>query len=326
MVAVLTAAVAALALLLLLPATGDAAIRYKNTGEATLGGVDALADQRDACEHTSGRVWVSVDGRGDCVAYYPTSSLDRVGSKQDHAIIFFEGDVPASYRRDPTKLAGHLGGLRRALETLAQTYKHPYIMVARPGTFGSTGNHGDRRKMREFFVMNAAIDQLRTKYGLNQISLAGQSGGATIAAALLTLGRSDVRCATPASGAYDIGMMLDWHAERRGLGSSHREHPARLADDFNVMDGVTDIKTDPQRRVFVIADRGDTITPFHQQRKFAESLRAAGHRSDILEAAGAGADRHGLTLVSLRTAALCASGASDAEIRGSAQPSGKIRR
>lgn len=300
-------------------APAEAAIRFKSTGEATLGGVDALAEQREACEHGSGQIWVSVEGRGDCVAYYPTSSLSRTGAKASHAVVFFEGDVPSSYRRDPAKLANHLASMRRALDLLAQTYKLPYIMVARPGTFGSTGNHADRRKVREYLVMNAAIDRLRMKYGLTQISLAGQSGGATIVAALLTLGRTDVRCAAPASGAYDLGAMLDWHAERLGLGSGHREHPARLADDFNVMDRVAGIKPDPLRRVFVIGDTGDKVTPFSQQRAFAEQARAAGHKAETLEAQGAGPDRHGLTPISLRVAGLCASGGSDADIRRLAQ-------
>ncbi len=309
------AIIAGLAALLLWPTLADAAIRFKRTGEATLGGVDALAEQREACEYGQGHIWVSVDGRGDCVAYYPTSDLARPGAKADQAIIFFEGDVPSSYRQDRAKLAGHLTSIRRVLDVLAQTYKLPYIMIARPGTFGSTGNHADRRKVREYLVMNAAIDQLRAKYGLTHISLAGQSGGATIAAALLTLGRTDVRCAAPASGAYDLTVMLDWHAERLGLGASHREHPARLAGDFNVMDQVPGIKRDAQRRVFVIGDTGDKVTPFTQQRSFAEQVRAAGHKAEMLEAEAAGPDQHGLTLISLRVAGLCASGGSDADIR-----------
>lgn len=316
----LVAALFAFAAALLPLAGAGAAIRFKRTGDATLGGPDALADQKEACEYGSGHLWVSIEGRGDCVAYYPTSALTAGRQMPERAIIYFEGDIPNSYRRDPAKLKSHLASMQRALEMLAATYKVPYVMIARPGTFGSTGNHANRRKDREYLVMNAAVDRLKSKYGLRHLSLAGQSGGATIAAALLTLGRADVRCAAPASGGYDLAAMLDWHAEKMGQGAGHREHPATLADDFNVMDRVAGIQRDADRRIFVIGDVADKVTPFAQQRRFAERLREAGHRVELIEAQGAGPDRHGLTVVSLKIAGLCASGAPDTDIRRLVQP------
>ncbi|MGE0698817.1 MAG: hypothetical protein AB7O57_06960 [Hyphomicrobiaceae bacterium] len=287
-----------------------AAIRYKSAGEATLGGADVLADLREACEVGTGRLWVSVEGRGDCIAFYATDGLASVG----RAVLFFEGDVPQGYRRDSRKLRRHLDIVRKGLESLARTYRIPYVLMARPGTFGSTGDHRQRRKMREALVMKAAVETLSRRFGLHEVSLAGQSGGATIAAALLTLGLTRVRCATPASGGYDLTAMLDWHAARQGLVGNHAEHPASIHDSFDVSQHVAGVQSDPGRRIFILGDVADKVTPFDQQRRFAERLKASGHHAVLIEASGNGPDRHGLAAASLEAAGMCANGKSDAEI------------
>lgn len=289
----------------------EAAIRFKRTGEATLGGADALAGVQGACEIDRRHVWVEVEGRGDCVAFYPTGGLEK--AKQ--AVLYFEGDIPPDYRKNSPKLQGHLTSLRRTLEMLAKAYKVPYVLVARPGTFGSTGSHADRRKVREYLVMRAAVDAIREKFGLDRIALAGQSGGATIAGALLTLGLRRVTCATPGSGGYDLAAMLDWHASRQGLVAFHREHPAALSESFNVMDRIGGVERDTLRRIFVIGDEADKVTPFAQQKRFADQLKAAGHHAELLQAKGSGTENHGLAFTSLKIAGLCATGATDDEIR-----------
>ncbi len=313
-----TAAAIALAAFVIqfLTLSPEAATRFKRTGEDTLGGADALAGVPAACEIGEHRVWVEVEGRGECIAFYPTPGLEGA----THAVFYFEGDIPPDYRRDPEKLGAHLASMRRALERLATTYKTPYVIVARPGTFGSTGNHADRRKSREPMAMRNAIDAIRQRYALQHVSLAGQSGGATIVGALLTLGLSNVRCAAPASGGFDLNAMLDWHAKRQGIVGSHREHPASLSGSFNVMDQLDGIVHDRERRIFVIGDPDDKVTPFAQQRRFAEQLGAQGHHAELIEAVGGGPERHGLSLTSLKLAGLCATGATDADIRRAAAP------
>lgn len=289
----------------------EAAIRFKRTGEATLGGADALAGVQGACEIDRRHVWVEVEGRGDCVAFYPTDDFE----KENHAVFYFEGDIPPTYRKNAPKLRSHLASLRRTLEMLAKAYKVPYVLVARPGTFGSTGSHADRRKVREYLVMREAVEAIRREFRLDRISLAGQSGGATIAGALLTLGLARVTCATPGSGGYDLAAMLDWHATRQGYVPVHREHPAALSQSFNVMDSIGGVERDTRRRIFVIGDMADSVTPFAQQKRFAEQLQAAGHHAEVLEAKGSGTESHGLAFTSLKIAGLCATGATDDEIR-----------
>jgi len=259
-------------------------------------------------------VWVDVEGRGECIAFYASGDL----SAAKQAVLFFEGDIPPSHRRNSRKLGQHLTSLRRTLEGLSATYRMPYVLVARPGTFGSTGNHGDRRRDREYLVMRAAVDAIRDKFGIDRVSLAGQSGGATLVGGLLTLGISHVACAVPASGGYDLAAMLDWHSARQGLVGVHREHPAVLSDNFDVMDRIGDVRRDTERRIYVLGDRGDQVTPFPQQQRFAVQLKAAGHHAELIEATARGPDHHGLSMVALKLVGLCATGATDAEIRRAA--------
>jgi len=302
-------------LALLAVSSVEAALRFKRTGEATLGGADALAGVPAACEVGDKHVWVEVEGRGECVAFYATPGF----ANAKVAVVYFEGDIPLSYRRDEDKLSKHLRALERNLASLAAAYGVPYVVVARPGTFGSTGDHGARRKYREYLVMRAAIEALREKFGWQYVTLTGQSGGATITGALLVLGIGSVKCAVPASGGFDLTAMLDWHADRQGITvGTHREHPASLADSFNVMDRIGGLRTDTGRRIFVVGDPDDQITPFSQQRRFAERLRADGHHAELLQAKGAGPQRHGLSPMALKLAGMCSRGASDGEIRAAA--------
>lgn len=297
-----------------LPAHG--ALRFKSTGQYTLGGADSLAELKDACEIADHHVWVQVDGRGDCIAFHPTAGLS--GAKQ--AVFYFEGDIPASYRHNRRGLSRHLASLRRTLDGLARTYNVPYVLVARPGTFGSTGSHEDRRKVREYQLMRQAIEGIRTRFEIGEVSLAGQSGGATIAGALLTLGLTGVRCVAPASGGFDLSAMLDWHASRRGYPPTHRELPASISESLSVMDRLGNVRVEARRRIFVIGDKDDKVTPFDQQRRFAEALKEAGHHAELVEAEASGPEQHGLALTALRVVGLCASGASDVDIRTFVSP------
>jgi hypothetical protein len=205
--------------------------------------------------------------------------------------------------------------MRRYLDLLAHTYGVSYAYVARPGTFGSTGNHRKRRGIAEYQALTAAAERIRERHGFSRLILAGQSGGATAIGAMLALGLKGVACAVPASGGYDFDGMFAWHASRRGLDASARRKPLLDTSGYNVMTHVGDIAHDPSRRLFVLGDPTDTVTPFQFQRAFAERMRQAGHHAVVLEAHGSGEEHHGLAGVALRLAGLCAAGRPDAAIR-----------
>lgn len=93
------------------------------------------------------------------------------------------------------------------------------------GTYGSSGNHGQRRQARTI-VLDAASNELRKRYGIGQFVLLGHSGGATVAAALLTLGRTDVKCAVMTSGAFALVQRAQMLRQSKGS-------PSRPGRDTN---------------------------------------------------------------------------------------------
>ncbi len=83
------------------------------------------------------------------------------------------------------------------------------------------------------------------------------------------------------------------------------------------MDHLKDVKVEARRRIFIVGDEADQVTPFVQQKAFAEALATNGHHARLIAAKGNGKDHHGLTVAALRAAGQCAGGASDEAIRDS---------
>jgi hypothetical protein len=172
----------------------------------------------------------------------------------------------------------------------------------------------ERRSVREYRLLDAALTRLKELHRVERLVLTGQSGGATVVGAMLTFGRTDVVCATPASGGYDFDGLLAHHADRFGFGRLGRENGRVVLDNYNVVDNVAGIRADAGRRIFVVGDPADVVTPFELQRRFAGLVAEAGHHVRLVEARGTGKERHGLGHVGLRLAALCAKGETDAAI------------
>jgi hypothetical protein len=302
-------------------ATAEAAERYRRAGAATMGAPDAIAGSLDFCEVCTRcqggaqYAWASYEGGSECIAYYPTTGIDKARS----VVLFFDGDVPGSYHFNETRMMGHLTTMRRYLELLSRTYGVPYAYVGRPGTFGSTGSHHKRRGMAEYQALAAAAIRIRERHGISRLALAGQSGGATAIGAMLALGLENVACAVPASGGFDLDGMIGWHAAKKGIDQGGRA--ARLLETaaFNVMHHLGGIPRDPSRRLFVLGDPKDAVTPFEFQRTFADRVREAGHHAVLLEGHGSGEEHHGLAGTALRLAGLCAAGRSDEAIRDAVQ-------
>lgn len=293
--------------------TADAVVRYRRSGAATMGAPDAIAGSRDFCEvctRCQGGAqfaWAGFEEGAECIAYYPTPGMDKART----AVLFFDGDVPGGYHFDEVRMQSHLTSMRRFLDLLARTYDVPFAYVARPGTFGSTGNHRKRRGIAEYQALSGAAVRIRERHGISRLVLAGQSGGATAIGAMLALGLSNVACAVPASGGYDLEGMIDWHAKKRGAEPGTRRRPMFGGSGFNVMDHIAEVPKDNRRRLFILGDMEDKVTPFTYQKAFAQRLQEAGHHAVLVEARAQGGDRHGLTATALRMAGLCAIGKSD---------------
>jgi hypothetical protein len=286
----------------------DAAVRFKR-GSGMVAPPPATAGECESAE----RLHVVVDGAPECVAFYASGRLDGAPTM----VIFLDGDLPIPYQRSASLQREYLRRIREVLAILSRRTSSdvPFVLLARPGTFGSTGDHGQRRTVREIDVLSAAIDRLKSRFGVGQIVLAGQSGGATSLAGLVIRGRKDILCALPGSGAYDyFGALQSW-AERAGDEPMTADKFVAYRDRFHAMDGIDGIPRDPRRRMFIVGDPKDQVTPFRFQEAFQRRLAAAGHHAVLLPTLGSGEERHGVTMTVLRMAGLCAEGATDQEIK-----------
>lgn len=268
----------------------------------------AESKSRHLCESRPDRVFVEHDLGSECIYYYatPATPLHRP------AVFYFEGDVPTADIARPGYTQSYLSEMRTVFQRLASQSGVRLVFVARPGVFGSSGNHATRRSIGEMLAMNAAVDLIKARLGLTEIVLAGQSGGSTIGAAMLTLGRRDVTCAVLGSGLLSVVEIEHAHRVQAGLPLVRPELLHVYL--FDPTDRLSWIEPQQARRVFVLGDPADTRTPFDQQKGFASRMRTLGHHAVAIEVSGQGELAHSVAHHTLPAAAQCARGASDIAI------------
>jgi len=259
---------------------------------------------RSECEATRHAVWVVHKEGEACIRYFPSSNVD--GAKT--AAFFFHGDVlegrfviKGAYRNNKASV------LLKTSEDLARVNAMPYILVARPGVFGSSGSHLERRRLEEYLALNAAVDAIKAKHGIKQVHLGGQSGGATSVGALLTLGRSDVVCAAASSGGFNaLGRAQDMARQRSLNWNGCDAHG--VCGPYNVTDHVAGILASPTRRIFLVGDPQDSNTAFRYQQEFADKIAAANHKVAMLTADARGPQHHSLAHMANRVLGWCNAG------------------
>ncbi len=269
---------------------------------------------RLTCEAKPDRVFVVHAQGSECIAIYPSPS-PVAGAP---TVIYFHGDLTAREVQVDGFTGAYLQRAQQALAAIAGREQASFVFVARPGVLGSSGNHGARWQLKEMLSMNAAIDAIKTRLGLTTIALAGQSGGSTIAAALLTLGRRDVTCAVFGSGALLLAETVSHLRDASGASPIGLDMLRRLY--FDPSERISGIAQQPGRRIFVLGDPIDTRTPFDLQRRFAGRLTAFGHHAVTVEVTARGNGMHNVAHLTLPVAAKCARGIGDADIIQSLAP------
>ncbi len=271
------------------------------TPESLVRGVRA---DRDECAAKKFAVWVEHQYGNECIRYFP--SRDVQGAAR--AAFFFHGDVEDGGRALASASVNNtVAGKLKEAQALATINGVPFIVVGRPGAFGSSGDHSLRRQPKEFYSINAAIDAIKAKHGIKEIIITGQSGGATTVGALLTLGRTDVVCAIETSGGLDTVGRAFLKGARPGCDTRH-------CNPYNVTNFVGGVKPDPRRRIFIVGDPADSNSYFKFQKAFADKLAAAGHDVTLVEAHATDPEHHSLTPFGPRAAGWCNAGLPTAEI------------
>lgn len=264
------------------------------------GGVASLA----TCNLAAGSVWTAYEGGNDCLRYFTGGKIDDAAI----VIVVLRGDYDPWVKRPPDQIPLNTFAEQTLVAgRLAEKAGFPVIVLARPGTFGSTGDHLRRRQPEEFLALQSALRNIRARHRIGRFVLFGHSGGATAVAALLTMGRNDVACAVMTSGAYGLLERAEMLRRARGEKSSPGTDTTGLRDPYDPLDHVDGIVQAPERRIILIGDSRDQVTPYVLQERFHQALKAAGHSAALLEREAREPRYHSLKdEVGLHEAAACA--------------------
>jgi pimeloyl-ACP methyl ester carboxylesterase len=268
----------------------------------------AEAQSQELCESEPDRLFVSTKHGSECIAYVVTHGNEA----RREAVFFFNGDSPPFPDKaafDDHMRKGEATALKR-MQKWADKFHVRYVYVSRLGLQGSSGDHRERRKPHETYMMDAAVKQLQKLLAIDDFAIVGQSGGSTISAGLLTLGLSGVKCAVLGSGAYEL-VDLEYELKTK----KHHQNVVKTALARRMYDPskhIANIEQDTERRIFVIGDPQDQKAYFPQQKHFAEALSAAGHHTDLIEVAAY--EHHGAAKYTIPAAGACLNGLSDEKI------------
>lgn len=218
----------------------------------------------------AGRIWVEVGGQAESLRFYGALA----GDGDAEPLIFLEGDAIRSGSRSKGNLEVGERYLTRSpllmqseAELFAAALDRPFVNLARPGVYGSSGDHGQRRREYEVRLINEALNRLKEAFGWHRVNLAGQSGGGHLVAALIAR-RMDVGLAVIASGNVAVAQ----RNQERG-----RDVDATgYADFVDPLDTVSAVARNPPRHIVVLTDPNDIVVSATVQGAYVAALRQAG--------------------------------------------------
>lgn len=267
------------------------------------GGNKISLEQCHRLEQDQTAVWVKVQAKGWCLRYYAFG----LGGENAIAAAWLNGDIVGG---DGTSPAGHQTGLGPMAmieqeRVLSQTYRTPFIFLARPGTYGSAGEHRALHSTKlEADLVAAEIDALTARYGVRSWVLGGHSGGGTDVAALLAR-RHDIRCAVVSSGGAAYSAYLTAH---------HQSWRIR-SDNLNAIDDVGKIPISTASRVIVMGDPRDRSVFWSVQHLYYDALKERGINVTLLPLKrGWPPEFHSLVNLAEAATGLCAQGVATSEI------------
>ena len=264
--------------------------------------LNGLAWNAERCAEP-GRIKVEVGGQPDCLRFY---GITYDGARGD-PVIFLDGDVVQQKGRNADgqpvwSVSGFYPNLSPVMmqveaERFAVSAERTFVNLARPGTYGSTGNHLQRRREREVALVNVALDELKARFGWTSMTLTGQSGGGHLVA-LLAGRRSDISCAIIAAGNVAV--------RRRAQELGQAADVTGYTDFIDPVDHVTDVLRHAPRRVVMLTDPEDKVVSASSQAVYRDALRAVGVMVEQRTVIGYGPDSHDLREPAIVAGLACA--------------------
>ena len=253
------------------------------------------------CAALPGAVWAA----GECIRYYHSDA----GGRGRDVVVFLSADPVTVNGRGETKAsAGYVKSspavLAASAANLSRMVKMPYLFLARPGTYGSSGRIAQRRSAREIDVLAAALDAIKVKIGASRLHLIGYGEGGH-AAALLMERRGDLGCVVLASALLAV---------RHRLAETGRPADVAGPATLDPVASVARIVRGDGLRILVLTDPDDVVISARSQTAYVRRLQEAGLPVTQLFPAALDLYSHQLSRQGLQVAGACARGASDATI------------
>lgn len=272
------------------------------------------------CPRGAGSVWIRAphsDGtiEGTCIRYYAAG----LSASTSDAIVFIHGNrLARSYDSEGRLIrigsAEAYGtateeSLERAAALQSAALGHPFIILARPGYYGSSGIAAEQYRRREILLVNGALDAIKQRHGIARFGVSSQSGGGPSLGGILAL-RDDVPCATFSSS------LTAFDERDRALGAALRAPALRQVtqDPYDPIREVANVRPSAERRVFIVGDPEDRQVPFPSQQAYAEALRQQGVNVAITTSSAVGTTHHSLGATGQRSVGWCLDGLPEGEI------------
>jgi pimeloyl-ACP methyl ester carboxylesterase len=255
------------------------------------------------CAALPGAVWAAVDQQGECIRYYHSTA----GGSGSEVVVFFSAEVASTNARGEVKpydfyVKQSPAALQERIAGWSRNLRMPYLYLARPGSYGSSGEYARRRTPREIDLVSAALDAIKSRHGYTRLHLAGSSEGGHAAAALLAR-RTDLGCVVLASSLLSVRSGLaesGW--DQDVTGNKHPVDPVALVDQ---------VAKRPGLRIMVVTDPDDIVISARSQTAYVRRASAAGLPVQQIFAAATDSGAHGLWRAGLLVATDCARGVKD---------------
>ncbi len=239
---------------------------------------------REQCDKVDNAVWVSTKDHGEeCLKYWAAGFSDKTA---DRAVVFFHGDIwVGAGKTSNAYLRATNRTLQRDAEAWSSKLAAPYIFFARPGAYGSSGDHMQRRRAAETILISAALEKIKERLKIREFVVAGQSGGGHVTASLITY-RADIVCAVPTSAPSSP--RVRWTIK------SLKKDTTGHSDSYEPTEHLQKGKMHEKLRVFVLGDPDDKNVVWPSQIIMTAKLKDAGIPVATLHGKGTGPDGHGL--------------------------------
>lgn len=213
-----------------------------------------------------GHIWLELDGIEDCIRFYGT---DVPGDATP--LIYLEGDASQRSHGSWVLFDGYArqspASVQAWAEQVALASQRPFVVLARPGVYGSSGNHQYRRRPREVALIDAAVTALKHAFAWSWVDLAGFSGGGHLVACLMAT-RSDIGSAVIASGNLAV--------RQRNIEHLRLVDVTGFSDFVDPIDLVGEVARHPPRKVVVLTDPKDCVVSSVCQKAYVDALSETG--------------------------------------------------